>query len=366
MEQTINQFSKGLQLDTNPMVQSNDTLSDALNGTFITMNGNEVVLQNDMGNRRVNNAYLPAGYEPVGMKEYGGIIYIAAYNPITNQSQIGSFPSPQKRFSDIENGGILNLEYFLNDAGNIFREEFNFSNGSKVFLQFAKSDTQFVPLTEDSAIYPGDKFTVYSAYINEKGKDLITNYYNIEGDKIITPKNKDYTLYLGVLNSQNEFMDITPTLQRWELNTETNKYEIINFQKKYNYTVSDNFKFNSGYFIPADFSNNKLEETIQDANFIRVRQALPINTYSSKLAGPLYLKAYFNHVQDFEYNIIGYQFESGGEQYVSLTIEGFFTYNCQDKNDEENYSPSEWKIIDTGNEGGDFSSESDNTTFTYV
>jgi len=76
------------------MVQGNETLSDALNATFITMNGNEIVLQNDMGNRRVDNAYLPPGYTPVGMKEYGGIIYIAAYNPITNKSQIGSFPSP--------------------------------------------------------------------------------------------------------------------------------------------------------------------------------------------------------------------------------------------------------------------------------
>jgi hypothetical protein len=68
------------------MVQGNETLSDALNATFITMNGNEIVLQNDMGNRRVDNAFLPAGYEPVGIKEYGGIIYVASYNPITNKS----------------------------------------------------------------------------------------------------------------------------------------------------------------------------------------------------------------------------------------------------------------------------------------
>jgi len=39
-----------------------------------------------MGNRRVDNAYLPPGYEPVGIKEYGGVIYIAAYNPITGRS----------------------------------------------------------------------------------------------------------------------------------------------------------------------------------------------------------------------------------------------------------------------------------------
>jgi len=49
-----------------------------------------------MGNRRVDHAFLPAGYEPVGIKEYGGVIYVASYNPITNRSQIGSFPSPER------------------------------------------------------------------------------------------------------------------------------------------------------------------------------------------------------------------------------------------------------------------------------
>jgi len=68
------------------MLQGNDVLSDCLNGTIVTMSSNEVILQNDMGNRRVDHAYLPNGYVPVGMKEYGGIIYIAAYNPINQRS----------------------------------------------------------------------------------------------------------------------------------------------------------------------------------------------------------------------------------------------------------------------------------------
>ena len=86
MEQSVNTFSKGLQLDTNPMIQGNDSLTDCLNGTLITQNGNELILQNDMGNRRVDNAYLPSGYQPIGMKEYGGIIYVVSYNPITDKS----------------------------------------------------------------------------------------------------------------------------------------------------------------------------------------------------------------------------------------------------------------------------------------
>jgi len=47
-----------------------------------------------MGNEKVGTAYLASGYVPVGMKEHGGIVYVAAYNPSTGCGQIGSFPSP--------------------------------------------------------------------------------------------------------------------------------------------------------------------------------------------------------------------------------------------------------------------------------
>jgi hypothetical protein len=39
-----------------------------------------------MGNGKVETAKLPDGYVPVGMKEHGGIIYVASYNPETNRS----------------------------------------------------------------------------------------------------------------------------------------------------------------------------------------------------------------------------------------------------------------------------------------
>jgi hypothetical protein len=34
----------------------------------------------------VETAFLPSGFVPVGVKEFGGIIYVASYNPITNRS----------------------------------------------------------------------------------------------------------------------------------------------------------------------------------------------------------------------------------------------------------------------------------------
>ena len=169
MEQASNTFSRGLQMDTHPITQGNDSLSDALNATFVTMNGNEVILQNDMGNRRVDHAYLPAGYQPVGMKEYGGIIYVAAYNPITNKSQIGSFPSPERKINHLDDSnlkGELNLSD-LNDSYN--------KNG----INYLTRDSLLIPLTKDTSLHAGDKFVVYGNIDSSN----ITNYNNSDSNK---------------------------------------------------------------------------------------------------------------------------------------------------------------------------------------
>ncbi|GMO69511.1 MAG: hypothetical protein Nk1A_8660 [Endomicrobiia bacterium] len=81
MNETQNTFTGGLMMDLNPLTTPNNVLTNALNATLITFNGNEFVLQNDMGNGRVETAFLPTGYVPVGVKEKEGIIYVASYNP---------------------------------------------------------------------------------------------------------------------------------------------------------------------------------------------------------------------------------------------------------------------------------------------
>lgn len=96
-KEAVNTFNKGLIKDTHPLTTPADVLTDCLNGTVITYNGNELILQNDMGNVKIGSAALPEGYIPVGITEYGGIIYIASYNPSTKKGQIGSFPSPQQK-----------------------------------------------------------------------------------------------------------------------------------------------------------------------------------------------------------------------------------------------------------------------------
>lgn len=46
----INQFNGGMIKDVEPLMVPNTVMTDCLNGTLITYNGNEFALQNDMGN----------------------------------------------------------------------------------------------------------------------------------------------------------------------------------------------------------------------------------------------------------------------------------------------------------------------------
>ena len=102
MRQTqANTFSDGLNMDLHPLTTPNTILTDCVNGTMITYNDNEFVLQNERGNSKIkigDTEYvkLSEGFIPVGMKEHNGILYIVSHNPQTKQSEIGTYPSPNK------------------------------------------------------------------------------------------------------------------------------------------------------------------------------------------------------------------------------------------------------------------------------
>lgn len=96
-----NVFSDGMVCDTNEYVAGQTkSLSNALNATYLSTVGNQGVIQNDMGNIMIKdelpnkeNIKLPDGFQPIGMTEYNGIIYIASINK-EGECQLGSFPSP--------------------------------------------------------------------------------------------------------------------------------------------------------------------------------------------------------------------------------------------------------------------------------
>lgn len=169
-----NTFSGGLVMDLAPDTTPNTVLTSALNATLVTFNGNEMQLQNDMGNGRVETARLPEGYIPVGTCEFGDIIYIVSYNPLTNKSQIGCFPSPERNISSEEVGSAgqtLSFTDFqeieLDQQGNPIKKEVDeqgnpIQDESKKYILTGKLKTNSVKkIIYNNKLNPGDKFIIY-------------------------------------------------------------------------------------------------------------------------------------------------------------------------------------------------------------
>ena len=196
IKKSTNKFSKGLVLDFSPENTKNEVLTHALNATLLTFNGNELSLQNDMGNGRVETAFLPEGYIPVGVCEYGGIIYIVSYNPLEDKSQIGCFPSPERNISQDELGVTFDTSFswedfqeykhIESDTGQYVKDGQNYiiptsyTDGVKRYERVPNGDLTQVSqkvLLRNSNLNPGDKFIVYAnpQLLDEKLQDLKVN-----------------------------------------------------------------------------------------------------------------------------------------------------------------------------------------------
>lgn len=149
--ETTNTFQEGLVMDFNPLNTPSGTLSNCLNGTLITFNGDEYVLQNDMGNGRVETASLPQGYVPLGTAELGGIIYIVSYNPLIDRCQIGSFPSPERNIAKEEIKDSTTTSSVSNT--NFVTVENNIHSVTSTLVK--------VKLLDNMKLNPGDKFVIY-------------------------------------------------------------------------------------------------------------------------------------------------------------------------------------------------------------
>lgn len=157
-QEATNTFTEGLVSDLHPLNTPNTVLTDCLNGTLITYNGNEFVLQNDMGNYELKNCKLKPNFIPVGIKSYADILYIVSYNPITKQTEIGSYPSPQSRFwlTDEQTGKEItsnNIDYYIIN---------NEKNYTDVLEEQPKNLFVYIDSDDEDALklYPGDEFSI--------------------------------------------------------------------------------------------------------------------------------------------------------------------------------------------------------------
>ena len=295
--QAQNTFNEGMVLDNHPLMTPNTVLTDALNATLVTMNGNEMVLQNDMGNAKVENAKLPPGYIPIGMKEYGGIIYIACYNPLTNKGQIGCFPSPQRQKTATQISEVTPTFKFPDVT---YIKEENGEEWYKINSLLTKCEI----FPKGTIIRSGDKFSVGLPIANMFGTDnidstgehYISNYDNVENGLVKTPMNRMYTFGVATLDNNGQLRDITNQLKRYKGGQ----------QIQFSNIDSDLYKFNCGYW-QNEMSTEDKDGLVSSELMDQTSAQSKLNTYNSKLFGRLFLYAKYNTVQSIEVSVVGYK-----------------------------------------------------------
>lgn len=277
IRKSTNKFTKGLVMDFSPENTRNEVLTNALNATLLTFNGNELSLQNDMGNARVETAFLPEGYMPVGTCEYGGIIYIVSYNPLENKSQIGCFPSPERNISNKE----LGIEEVFVDR-TFFQ---NFKNGNPEKDGKILHNTQYVILKNNN-LNPGDKFLIcanddiYDEKLADLWVDRDKDYY--EGSGYKDPNGfeliKNPIIALNVVSIEDSGKIIY-------LNSDVKKYEVTKGDGQYTNTYK--------YHILGEMyeNNNTYDQTTVDPDAYRNVLSSGYSVFKSKTSGKLAILA---------------------------------------------------------------------------
>lgn len=233
IRKAVNKFTKGLVMDFSPENTQSEVLTHALNATLLTFNGNEMSLQNDMGNARVETAYLPEGYIPVGTCEYGGIIYIVSYNPLEDKSQIGCFPSPERNVSNKELG-----------EANVCISNSDFQNADGSLVNTSK-----YVLLKNGKLNPGDKFLVCSdeTIYDEKLEGLLQ--WDNETKKYEPIENPILALNIVSIEDSGKIV---------YLNSDVLRYNVTHNSSTYNYHILGTMQNNKQESVDIDSYRNTL------------------------------------------------------------------------------------------------------------
>ena len=254
--QAKNTFGEGIIMDFSPDNTQANVLSNALNATLLTYNGNEMNLQNDMGNGRVETAMLPTGYMPVGTCEFGGIIYIVSYNPQDDLCQIGCFPSPERNITQNELTNQTQIAPITN-------ETFQGNNGT------LKSLTAKVIIRTD-ALNPGDKYIITNT--NEyTEKDL-----NCLSDLVKEGSPKHVKLSVVSIEESGKITKL-----------ETQRHSV---------TIGDE---DYSFIIPFSKENSTGDVNETDIDSYRKKVSQNYNVFSSKVSGKLAILAELETISTF-------------------------------------------------------------------
>lgn len=255
MKSTTNVFSGGLVTDLHPITVQKNQLTDALNATFITHNGNELILQNDMGNTRIQDRVtgsimgLKEGFIPLAMKEHGGILYIASYNPKTYTSELGSIPSPLFEYTYIDDNVLTQYNSTLFDVST-----------------FEVTENPIILENHNRLFYSGDSITC-GLEIENYNQTLIRKSNNIEYKyPIISTREKTGAVTLQVLSIPGDSHTI--------INLNQHLPSQQNDAKQWFYNMSSEDNIGANTIIYPNFKSGVLaiKPTLQKISNIQVLQ----------------------------------------------------------------------------------------------
>jgi hypothetical protein len=266
----VNTFNDGLNKDTNALLTPNTVMTDCLNGTIVTYNGNEFALQNDLGNYKFKHGSLDFGYVPVGIKEHGNILYIVSYNPIEDKVQIGSFPSMKTvSSSDIKTCGNPTIIEFSEEKYNLYsdlsnnsqlvmlskiEDEFKINPGDKYRLEIEESDgqidssnwqhTSVYILTDNNKLYNIDGYIEFSkridgTYVSDDFKYVTWDIPGYMAVKTMVDVMSEFNCYVTEFNESNISVKIQTI---WDKNLYFNKKGFLKSNLRFKYKIynSDN------------------------------------------------------------------------------------------------------------------------------
>lgn len=297
MQQAENTFKNGLLMDFNPTIQPNSVLTNALNATLVTFNGNEGSLQNDMGNGRVETAFLPEGFIPVGTTVFGGIIYIVSYNPLDNLCQIGCFPSPERNIASEEISEVFS-EPLTNETFQELDLQHNPTGKIKTF-------TKQILIKEDD-LNPGDKYLIYTE--NKDGKYSEGLWKSLSG---LEKQHSNIKLHIVSIQESGKITYLDSTTQFYEV-TSSEKNNQTSFQ------------------IPVYKENNfSLKE---DIDTYREKVANNYSVFSERISGKLAILAELETINTFNcgHKVKTVDFKKGGVDFTRYDILINFNWESND------------------------------------
>lgn len=306
-QEATNTFTEGMIMDLNPLTTPDSVLTDCLNGTLLTYNDNEFILQNDQGNYKLKNGKLDPNYIPIGIKEYGNILYIVSYNPIDQKVEIGSYPAPQTIFQLSDTPNKTNLNPIV----------------SKEILDNPVENLEYLALTENAELFLFSNPSAMNTYLLNPNDEY---KFEIESDTTLVIEDFPYQgLQLYVMD-QNKKLNLLEDLQI----TNMSDFERVSWNipgwltAKYRLADIDKFNLNIKEINIPDFvsgANFNISSLILNAQF-EITDVLFNNLDSTKNDLQVYYKielydktGAIKKVDNTELRLEGYQSDLIKSQY---------------------------------------------------